>query len=240
MSPPKPSTPRPGHRDGVLAAVPAGNVRPRPRVLVRSLHRSHQLVARVLAAFVERARVSSPIAAGALFHYAMLWMTTFGQLTAIAGLVISLTDCGATGTVIIRRYPGPPRPSETIGIIRTSRKDPVLDAVDGEPPDTDEDGYRLHVEVMPGVHEVTVKVCEGCFCEPITARFVAESGKTYRMAVARAPADYPFRYYAYAYEVDRFSDAPGHAATWGPRSPDLEHPSGDVLKSERGSTARPR
>jgi hypothetical protein len=126
-------------------------------------------------------------------------------------------------TFIMQRYDGPARPRSEVASIRTDERGPTLASVDGEPIRLGaalEPGNRLHVEVLPGVHQVEVDVADPAtgLVHPIAGRFIAAPGKVYRVAVRAAtdmaPGD--SRYELDAYEVDRDSDARLGAAAQPP------------------------
>ena len=63
-----------------------------------------------------------------------------------------------------------------------------LSAVDGDALRVEpEKGTRLHIEVLPGVHEVSVEAPE--LVQSATVRFMAEAGHVYRMIVTSAPTE---------------------------------------------------
>ena len=74
-----------------------------------------------------------------------------------------------------------PQPSETIAIIRVNGGSASqVVTLDGEPVGSGVGkGTRLHIEVMPGVHEVGV-VAPDSGMRPVGVRFVAEAGRVYR------------------------------------------------------------
>jgi hypothetical protein len=116
-------------------------------------------------------------------------------------------------TFVVQQYDGPPRPKESIAVIRANGgTGPELVSVDGEPMRVAlEKGNRLHVEVLPGTHEAEVAALGTGVGRAIAVRFVAEPGKVYRFelraletATTRLPEP---EWEALAYEVDRSSDA---------------------------------
>ena len=119
----------------------------------------------------------------------------FSGVLAIAGLV-----GGCMGpTFIVQQYPGAVRPSSSIAILRVNGKDPVrlltLDDEDVAAPVT-EDG-RLHIEVLPGRHRLSVKNAAIPSDPAAPLAVEVEAGKVYR--VAYSPE-------ARIFEVDRDSD----------------------------------
>jgi hypothetical protein len=99
------------------------------------------------------------------------------------GLVACALFFGCGGpTFIVQQYKGPVRERETIAVIRVNGKESiVLVALDGEDIATrvPEDA-RLHVEVLPGKHTVTIGDLSDTAEPARTASFTAEAGKTYR------------------------------------------------------------
>jgi hypothetical protein len=105
-------------------------------------------------------------------------------------------------TFIVQQYAGAPRSSESIAILRISGGDgPQIAVLDGEaiPPVFDR-STRMHIELLPGPHELEAVAPARGVEAPIPVRFVAEAGKVYRIEVRPAVA--------YLYEVDRDTDVP--------------------------------
>jgi hypothetical protein len=121
--------------------------------------------------------------------------------------------CGGTVTFVLQRYDGPPKSRDGIAIIRASGVGPTeLVAIDGEPIRVPlERDNRLHVEVLPGVHDVDVAAPTIGLRHIITVRLLAEAGKVYRVEVWAPPSSQPplgdQAWSAHAYEVDRDTDA---------------------------------
>jgi hypothetical protein len=92
-----------------------------------------------------------------------------------------LHACGGP-TFIVQQYAGAARPREAISVIRVNGQDTiVLVALDGEDIATRvPDDARLHVEVLPGKHSVTIGDLADTAEPARTASFMAEAGKTYR------------------------------------------------------------
>jgi hypothetical protein len=144
-----------------------------------------------------------------------------GRLAIIVAVFMALVCCGGTVTFVWQQYEGPSRSRDRIAIIRTTGASPtVLVAIDGKSilAPLDEDN-RLHVEILPGVHEVDVAAPSLGLRRVIPVRMLAEAGKVYRLAVSARPqspsqpdnAEPPLwneQWQAHAYEVDRDSDAP--------------------------------
>jgi hypothetical protein len=125
-------------------------------------------------------------------------------LCAILGLI----GCG-TATFIVQQYDGSPLPRERIALLRLNGGDPLrLEVLDGERLDyqvTDTD-TRVHIEILPGVHEIGVG-------DPSTGlllmqRFRADAGKVYRFAITARGADAhgTFDPAFHVLEVDRDDD----------------------------------
>ena len=94
--------------------------------------------------------------------------------------ILSTTSCVGP-TLIVQQYDGPARPSYTVAVLRLNGRDPVqLLTVDGGDAaaqiarDT-----RIHVELLPGPHSVTV-VNPGNRDQRGTVDFIAEAGRVYR------------------------------------------------------------
>lgn len=123
----------------------------------------------------------------------------------IAALVLS----GCVGpTFVVQQYAGPVRPRETIATLRVNGGDSVrLVTLDGEdvraPLESDS---RLHIELLPGRHEIGV--VRGPNDQLATVAFLAEAGKVYRAAYIGAEP--------HVFEVDRGGDHPGRDVTAPP------------------------
>jgi hypothetical protein len=118
-------------------------------------------------------------------------------------------SCGSA-TFVVQQYLGPPRPRQTIAIIRVNGGGTPLTSLDGDPLRVEpERGTRFHIEVLPGEHEVGVSVPEPGLPNGVTVRFFAEAGKVYRMEAVSALSE-PGRiglWSAQAFEVDPATDA---------------------------------
>ena len=154
----------------------------------------------------------------------MMGFDTPGFLRApSAWAALVLTGCGSM-TFVVQEYAGPPRPRDGIAIIRVNGSGgPDVVAVDDQPLRVAlEPLNRIHVEVLPGPHEVDVEVTEPeiGLRHTLPIRFLAAAGKVYRVEVLAAPPSASMRgdarWDAQAYEVDRNTDARlGVAAPWG-------------------------
>jgi hypothetical protein len=81
---------------------------------------------------------------------------------------------------VVSQYAGPPRPRETIAILRTEGGSPVQPiSVDGDPLAPVDDDVRLHIEVLPGEHSVAVANLALPDQPAQRVRFFAEAGKLY-------------------------------------------------------------
>jgi hypothetical protein len=128
------------------------------------------------------------------------------------GVALVLAGCGGM-TFVVQQYAGPQRSAERVAIIRVGAGGPEVVSVDDVPLRvTLEPQNRVHVEVLPGPHEVDVEVTEPeiGLRHVLPVRFLAQAGKVYRvevLAVATAAGTgSEARWDARAYEVDRDSD----------------------------------
>lgn len=124
-------------------------------------------------------------------------------MTALTAL--PLAGC-AGPTFVVQQYPGAVRPKNTIATLRVNGADSVrlmtLDEEDVAAPLL-ADG-RLHIELLPGRHALTVRNASAPQ-EPATPlAFEAEPGKVYRVALTPE---------ARVFEVDRGADTVGRDAT---------------------------
>ncbi len=134
----------------------------------------------------------------------------------------ALVCCGGVVTFVWQQYEGAPLPKERVAILRQNGESTtVLVAVDGKSVlATLESQNRLHVEILPGIHEVDVAAPSLGLGRPIAVRWVAGAGKVYRIEVTGAPSPQSppesgeprfeggGEWAAHAYEVDRETDAP--------------------------------
>jgi hypothetical protein len=158
------------------------------------------------------------------------WRKELGRQKRNACLVVvlssALASCGQGMTFVMQQYGGPARPRNSVAAIRVNAAHgPDLIAVDGVPfgpTPALEPGNRLHLEVLPGPHEVDVVATDPAtgLNREIPVRFVAEPGKVYRVELAtNAVAHSEATPEAYAYEVDRDTDATIRIATAAPARP---------------------
>jgi len=139
---------------------------------------------------------------------------------AAMALGAAIVACNGTVTFVMQQYAGPPKPKDSIAIIRSDGASATeLVAVDGETIRAPlERNNRLHVEVLPGTHDVDVAAPAIGLRHAIPVRLLAEAGKVYRVEVwAAPPLQAPLghggppppdgEWIAHAYEVDRDTDA---------------------------------
>lgn len=128
--------------------------------------------------------------------------------TVVLALAASFTACVGP-TFVVQGYPGPAREPYSVAVLRVNGGDSVrlhyLDGEDVRAPIVS-DG-RLHIELLPGRHEVSA------FDEKDAARrappvaFSGEAGKVYRVVFVGDRAR--------VVEVDRGSDQAGRDVTLG-------------------------
>jgi hypothetical protein len=95
--------------------------------------------------------------------------------------------CG-TATFIVQQYDGKPLPRERIALLRINGGSALrLESLDGERLNYELKGLenRVHIEMLPGVHEIGVSDPEDGLLQ--VRRFRAEPGKVYRPALIDAP-----------------------------------------------------
>ena len=122
-----------------------------------------------------------------------------GLLPLLAAVVVA----GCVGpTSVVQQYAGPPRPPETLAILRLNGKEPfrlvMLDGEDVQSPLAED--ARLHVELLPGRHSVVVLNTKGTPPMPETLPFDAAAGHVYRPVLVAGTAR--------LFEVERGSDRP--------------------------------
>gem|GEM_PF-3179549 len=123
-------------------------------------------------------------------------------VSLVVSLALALVLVGCPGpTFVVQSYSGPQRAAATIATMRVNGSDAVrlvtLDDEDVRAPL--ESDSRLHIELLPGRHTVTV---ETRAAQPSDVRvplaFDAEAGKVYRVVMVNAEAR--------VFEVERGSD----------------------------------
>ncbi|MGH7434886.1 MAG: hypothetical protein ACRENE_04360 [Polyangiaceae bacterium] len=136
-------------------------------------------------------------------------------------LCAALLGCASGVTFVYQHYDGPPQPAHRIAILRETGTSPTLIvAVDGKQILAPlERQNRLHIEVLPGLHEVDVAAPDLGLRHTIPIRMLAAAGKVYRVEVSGGPTPPPQpdngepplevgQWVAHTYEVDRDTDAP--------------------------------
>jgi hypothetical protein len=105
--------------------------------------------------------------------------TNLRALALFAGLALG---CGVP-TFILQQYDGPVQPAERVAIVRFNGKDTVeLVSIDGSVADAHvPDDARLHVEVLPGKHVLSVANRMTPQAPPSRVAFVAEPSRTYQV-----------------------------------------------------------
>ncbi|MBI3205310.1 MAG: hypothetical protein HYZ29_27475 [Myxococcales bacterium] len=129
-------------------------------------------------------------------------MSRFERLVG-ASLAVALSACGGP-TFIVQQYSGPVRAPESIAVLRVNGDAGiVLVSLDGEPIRTRvADDARLHVEMLPGRHQLAIADLVDAARPLGRAVFVAAAGKTYRPMFPSQGKG------ARVFEVDSASDAP--------------------------------
>jgi hypothetical protein len=95
-----------------------------------------------------------------------------------------VTSCAAP-TYIVQQYSGSPRPAERIAVLRLRDSREVhLITLDRERLSPVEDGVRLHIEMLPGEHELDIIDPHNRSKGVQSVRFAAEAGKAYRVILA--------------------------------------------------------
>jgi hypothetical protein len=122
-------------------------------------------------------------------------------LTALLFVLLTFALQGCPGpTFVVQQFKGPQRPPETIATLRVNASDVVrLVTLDDENIDVPlESDSRLHIELLPGRHALTVRNAKAPDrAEPLA--FEAEAGKVYRVTMGEE---------ARIFEVDRGGDKP--------------------------------
>jgi hypothetical protein len=157
-------------------------------------------------------------------------------LTLTMGFLSGLPLSCVGPTFIVQQYAGPVRPQETVAVFRINGGDSIrLVTIDDEnitvPLASDS---RLHVEMLPGRHAITVRDAHAPDRLAESIAFQAEAGKVYRVAVAGASTD-PAGGGPRIYEVDRGADTITRDVTLTPG--ELQHAPTDTTPA--GRTAAP-
>lgn len=142
---------------------------------------------------------------------------TFGL---VAGLALSLASgCGQV-TYIVQQYDGPVRERDQVSILRLSPGDPAqVIAMDGDAlgrQDLDSD-VRLHIEMLPGKHQLEVENPQASTKTTQRVQFIAEPGRTYRVVLADR-----------VWHAQKPGPAP--AGAWSPLVYELDGSSDDLLR----------
>jgi hypothetical protein len=110
---------------------------------------------------------------------------SFRRVVLAAALLMG--GCG-TATFIVQQYDGKPLPRERIALLRINGGSALrLESLDGERLNYELKGLdnRVHIEMLPGVHEIGVSDPEDGLLQ--VRRFRAQPGKVYRPALIDAP-----------------------------------------------------
>lgn len=120
-----------------------------------------------------------------------------------------LVACG-TATFVVQQYAGEPLHPDRISVLRVNGgTDVVVVSLDGEELNYSQadSTARVHVEMLPGVHEVDVGDLSDPLRRVVSVRFAAEPGKVYRLTLDRMAAGASFRpWKAVVWEVESSSD----------------------------------
>jgi hypothetical protein len=140
------------------------------------------------------------------------------------GVAIALAASACIGpTLIVQHYSGPPKPPETVAVLRVNGSDNVLlTQLDNEelgiPIASDS---RLHIELLPGPHTVSAMSTRVATDPLPPANFDAEAGHVYRVVFVTTPQQ---NTEARVYEVERGPDRPIRDVTKTPRMKQLDPP----------------
>ncbi len=99
---------------------------------------------------------------------------------------LAAAGCGQV-TYVLQQYDGPVRARDQISVLRVQPNDPTqLLALDEEqlgPQQLDSD-VRLHIEILPGKHTLSVKNPNVQIMQTQKVAFVAQPGRVYRVFLA--------------------------------------------------------
>lgn len=141
----------------------------------------------------------------------------FGLTLAVALPLAS--GCGQV-TYIVQQYDGPVRDRDDVSILRLAPGDPAqIIAVDGEALGRQafDSDVRLHIEMLPGKHQIEVENPEAATKTTRQVQFIAEPGRTYRVVLADR-----------AWHAQK--SAPTPTGTWSPLVYELDGTSDDLLR----------
>lgn len=128
---------------------------------------------------------------------------------ACALAIVGLVTCG-TATFVVQQYDGPELPADRIAVLRVNGGSRVVFVgLDGEELSYYERdrNSRVHIEVLPGVHEVDIGFVDDPFRRVQSVRFRAQPGKVYRVTIDSIdPASTSRAWRPIVWEVDRESD----------------------------------
>lgn len=141
---------------------------------------------------------------GSLSRYGALMLVVRRSLWIfLAAFVLFLVGCPGP-TFVVQQYSGAQRAPETIATLRVNGNEPVrllvLDHQDAAAPIV-EDG-RLHIEMLPGRHQLIVGDARASGARHLPVTFQAEAGRFYRVVFVQEAGGEPR-----VYEVSREKDA---------------------------------
>jgi hypothetical protein len=128
-------------------------------------------------------------------------------LVACLAVLLAVTTAGCPGpTFVVQQYKGPARAQETVATLRVNASDAVqLAVLDDEDIDVPlASDSRLHIELLPGRHSITVRGAAGNLARPV--ELDAEGGKFYRVVLTPDAPGSPGGAVARVFEIDRGSD----------------------------------
>lgn len=135
-----------------------------------------------------------------------------GFLALLAAAILGLSQQSCVGpTFVVQQYSGPQRPAQTIATLRLYGTDRtrLVSFDDGAADAPIAEDARVHIEILPGEHRITV--ANAAHPEEPTQRmaFHAEPGKFYRVGFTPrdASTDAMLSERAHVYEIDPASDA---------------------------------